>query len=265
MGEEGFDPVRRFAALARQPDEQLDLAEGALAIAAGGDPALEPEVWLRELDRLAQGIDDVDGLLSRLFRELGFRGNSDDYYDPDNSFLHKVIQRRIGIPITLAVLLIAVGRRAGLELQGIGMPGHFLVRDAASGTYMDPFNQGEVVDERTRELLFRAATGAGPEVAFGPHLLPVAGTSEILARMLANLKEAYRRRGAHADLEWVLRMRLALPQVPPVEAIELGQALAAQGRLLDAAKELESRAQGAQAEASAVLQTQARALRARLN
>lgn len=259
------DAVERFGALVARP-ERLDLGEAALQIARGAYPDLDVGAWLRVLDRLADGLSGITAVRARLFDELGLRGDSDGYYDPDNSFLHRVLERRRGIPITLSVITIEVARRAGSPCDGVGMPGHFLVRDRRAGVLLDPFDGGRVLDEAGAEDLFRSTTGAGPEIPFGPHLLPVLTPLEILVRMLANLRSLYRASGAAADLEWVLRMRFALPAPPSTaEVAELGEALAAQGRLIEGAKELEARALTTDPESALALRAAARALRARLN
>jgi len=258
------DAVERFSELVARPAGGFDLAEAALAIAAGAYPGLDIGRWLADLDRLAFGVTDLGGLRTRLFAELGLRGDREGYYNPDNSFLHRVLERRLGIPISLSVVTMAVGRRAGLEIQGVGMPGHFLVYVPSEGVHLDPFDAGAVLGPERAEALFRATTGAGPDVGFGPAMLPVVGSHAILARMLANLRAIYRASGSASDLEWVLRMRLALPQPSVAEIIELGEALAAQGRFLEGASELAARAASAPADA-AVLQAAAGALRARLN
>lgn len=250
--------MERFAEVAAGPGAALD--EAALAIGAGADPTLQPRVWLDELDRLAVDVGDVGGLVRRLFVERGFAGNTRDYADPDNSFLHRVLARRVGIPITLAVVMLEVGRRAGVDLEGVGMPGHFLVREPGDGTLRDPFDGGQVVDQAAAEARFRATTGAGAEVTFGPRLLPAVGTHAILDRMLANLAGAYRSRGAVRDVEWVVRMRLVLPTAGPAAVRELGEALASRGRYRQGAEEIEERA----GEDPRLLAA-ARALRARLN
>ncbi len=260
----GMDAVQRFTRVAAVPEKRLNLDHAALALAAGADRDLDVDRWLAELDRLAAGVDGVDGLRRRLFRELGYRGNTSDYHDPANSLLHQVIQRRVGIPISLSVLTMEVGRRAGVRLEGVGMPGHFLVRLPGTATYLDPFHGGELLDERGCEARFRAATGAGAQVAFDNHLLATATKREILARMLANLRAVYLARGAVADLEWVLRMRLALPDAPASHISELGRVLTLQGKFLQGAATLERDA-GDHPHLAQPLQATARALRARLN
>lgn len=246
----------------RGPGPYLDV--GALAIAAGADPALEPSVWLAELDRLAAGVDSFERLVRRLFVEEGFSGNRVEYYDPRNSLLHQVLARRLGIPITLSVVCMEVGRRAGVPLEGIGMPGHFLVRPAGSERYLDAFAGGELLDLVGVEARFRASTGAGGNVAFGSHLLAPAPTRAILARILGNLRGVYRRLGRAGDLEWVLRMRLALPGVTAAELVELGHALSQQGKWLEGARILERYAEELPQYAQ-VLFPAARAIRAQLN
>ncbi|NMH99252.1 transglutaminase family protein [Pseudonocardia acidicola] len=229
-----MDPVERFSALVDAPEPALD--EAALALAAGADPNLEPARWLRELDRLADGVASLDGLVRRLFTEEGFVGNTADYYDPRNSLLPHVLTHRTGIPITLAVVCIEVGRRAGIALEGVGMPGHFLVRPPGTERYLDVFAGGRFLDVAGCEARFRAATGAGREIAFGPHLLTRTTTRGILTRMLENLRSIYRERRQYADLEWVLRMRLTLRHDGPPLIIELARTQGDQGRWLDGAR-----------------------------
>jgi regulator of sirC expression with transglutaminase-like and TPR domain len=250
----GVDAVQRFGRIVAVPEPALDRA--ALALAAGADPDLDERRWLAELDRLAAGVTSVDGLVRRLFVDEGFRGNTADYADPRNSLLHQVLHRRLGIPITLAVVTIEVARRAGIGVEGVGMPGHFLVRPTGTTRYLDVFAGG---------TLFRRATGAGPEVPFGPHLLTAAPVRSILARMLENLRAVYRARQRPRDVEWVLRMRLLLPGVRLTDVLELGRALGDQARWPEGAALLEQRAQNAPAAHAERLRTAARSLRAHLN
>jgi hypothetical protein len=143
------------------------------------------------------------------------------------------------------------------------MPAHFLVRDPDSGLYIDSFG-ASVLDDQGCEALFRDATGAGPEVVFGPELRPVVGPREILARTLLNLARTYRVNVEPGNLEWVIRMRLVIPGVVQEEAVELARAMAAQGRSREAAADLESRA-SASSDLAPVFLSAARGLRAQLN
>src|SRR5918994_6263124 len=134
-----MEPLRAFADLVKTPESAIDLGLGALLIAQIEHPALEPKAGLARLDDLATrlGTGDVHRLRRFLFEEEGFAGNADDYYDPRNSCLNDVIDRRLGIPITLSLLAIEVGRRVGLVVHGVGLPGHFMAE--ADGVLFDPF------------------------------------------------------------------------------------------------------------------------------
>jgi regulator of sirC expression with transglutaminase-like and TPR domain len=255
--------VQRFGELVQRPDSDVGLAEGALLIASGADPTLDPHSSLVMLDEFADGVDGLVSLCRKLFVELGFHGDVRNYHAPVNSLLHRVLERRRGMPITLSVVTLEVARRAGLPLEAIGMPAHFLVRDPGSGLYVDSFG-ATVLDDAGCEALFREASGVGPEVPFGPELRPVVGPREILGRILLNLAQTYRVNAEPRNLEWVMRMRLVVPGVPPAEALQLARAVAAQGRLREAAADLEARAEADPSLAEAFLPV-ARSLRAQLN
>lgn len=259
-----MEAVLRFARIASRPERNVELDRGALAIAAGADPDLDITRWMGELDRIADGIGSIGELRGRLFFEMGFAGDTETYEDPSNSFLHRVIERRRGIPITLSVLMIETARRVGIELEGVGMPGHFLVRDPKAGAIYDPFGGGEQVDRAACERLFRAAMGAGTDVRFTSKMLATAGPRTILARMLANLKTIYTDHKDPKNLEWVLLMRMALPEVPGDEALELADLVGGVGRFSEGARALEERAE-AIPQLGDRLRTAARVLRARLN
>lgn len=258
------DPVEVFRDLVTRPEEEIDLGRAALMIAAGDHPELDPDPWLAQLDEFAFGVDDLDSLRARLFQELGFDGERETYYEPTSSFLDVAISRRRSIPITLSVLTMEVGRRAGIKLDGIGMPGHFLVQFPMTGRYIDPFFNGELLDEEGVEARFRQVTGVAAAVKFVPGMRPVSGKQEILARMLNNLKAIYKARKEGSSLEWVLRMRMALPIIPPEEVVDLGEALALQGRVSEGAAEVMAVA-GAHPELAEQLSAAARAIRASLN
>ncbi|HSL20656.1 MAG TPA: transglutaminase-like domain-containing protein [Vicinamibacterales bacterium] len=182
------------------PDDQL--APAALAIARLEHPRLDARQWLDRLDDIGRdSAHHVSGLgtprerliaLNRyLFGALGFAGNREQYLDPRNSFLNDVLARRRGIPITLSIVYIEVGRRAGLPLNGIGFPGHFLVRsdEEAEPIVIDPFNGGALLSPSECLALLREHAGADAE--WNPDLLEPATRTQIVVRMLNNLKRAY--------------------------------------------------------------------------
>jgi len=195
------DPRSRLVALARTADAR-SLAEGALWIAAEAYPGLDVPLWLGRLDALGRraservtpdmAVDVAAAAVSRfLFEEEGFRGNTDDYYDPRNSFLNDVLDRRLGIPITLSVVYVAVAARAGLAAAGVGLPGHFVVRAERAGRHrlLDPFHGGRLLDRAACEaLVVQVRPGAGP---LDPRWLAPVSTRQILVRMLNNLSAVY--------------------------------------------------------------------------
>jgi regulator of sirC expression with transglutaminase-like and TPR domain len=207
-------------------------------------------------------VTDLDGLRHRLFDAEGFAGNTADYHDPRNSLLPHVLTRRLGIPISLAVVCMEVGRRAGVPIEGVGMPGHFLIRPTGTATLLDPFARGAELTVADCEARYRELGGAAP---FGPHLLSTTPTQAILIRMLENLRAAFRRLRRPAGSEWVLRMRLHLPGAGLAELAELAQALGGQGRWDEGARILEARRSSVPPELAERLGLAAKALRANLN
>ena len=147
--------IDRWTRIANSPAEDVSLAEGALLIAAEEYRDLDVDGYLNRVDemgatlrrRLRSDISTTEALLALnryVFEELGFSGNADDYYDPRNSYLNDVIERRLGIPITLAVLYIEIGRRIGLSLHGVSFPSHFLVKCVLreGAIILDPYSRG---------------------------------------------------------------------------------------------------------------------------
>ena len=201
------DVVQRFTDAASSPDP--DLAAPALLIARLGYPRLDPTPYLARLeamggaaaDRLAASPGEgprgtIDALNRFLFEDEGFSGNTGDYDDPRNSFLNQVLDRRTGIPITLAVVYIEVARRAGIRVDGVNFPGHFLLRyplspeeDHRSAVFVDPFHGGSILSETDCRSLLRRHAGDGVE--FDPRFLAPATKQQILVRMLGNLKRLY--------------------------------------------------------------------------
>lgn len=258
-----MDPTSRFTELVRGPEQALALDEAALLIAAHGHPGLDLAAELAELDALAAGIVDrtLEGWRRHLFVELGFSGNVHRYYDPANSFLDDVIRRRKGLPITLSVLGMEVGRRVGLRLEGVGMPGHFLLRQGPDA-FVDAFDGGRLLDRGGCVERFRALHG--PNAAFRPAYLDPVGPLAILARILNNLKSVYIGRSDIAALSWVFDLRMALPGASPLERRDWARVLAATGRFLEAAAQLEDLVDLVPAEEEALV-AEAAAFRARLN
>lgn len=256
--------LQAFADQVNRPEPEIELGRAAAMIALRDFPDLDLDRVGVVLDTCAENVGDVDGLRHRLFVELGFTGDEVAYYQPDNSFLHRVLERRRGIPITLCVLTLEIGRRAGVPLEPIAMPGHFLIRDPLTGDYVDPYHGGLVLSVEGCETLFRATTGAGPDVPFGDFLLPVVGNVTVLERMLANLAYVYRVNADPEGLEWALRLRLALPEVTGQDVVALGEALADQGRARDGVAELENWAE-LSPELGSKLRLAARGILARLN
>jgi len=204
-------PLEAFELAVKQEDARIDLARACLLIAQDAYPGLDIERYLAELEgwairlraRLANrgGAEDkVVALNQFLFEDLGFVGNTREYYDPRNSYLNDVIDRKTGIPITIAVVYMEIGRRIGLPLAGVSFPGHFLVRlKLRSGTLvLDPFSGGAPVSEpelreRLQRVIPEGATDDLPvaELPLDQFLEP-ATNRQILARVLRNLKGIYR-------------------------------------------------------------------------
>jgi regulator of sirC expression with transglutaminase-like and TPR domain len=200
--------IDEFRDAAASPADNL--AEVALLFARLEFPRLDPDAYLQRLDdmggeaavRVERTADDPDpsapitALNTYLFDDEGFTGNRERYDDPRNSFLNEVLDRRTGIPITLAVVYMEVAHRAGVDVQGVNFPGHFLLRVPAGtapglvqDTIIDPFHGGAVLTERDCRQLLREHVGE--EAAFDPMLLRPATKQQILVRMLTNLKRIY--------------------------------------------------------------------------
>jgi len=237
-------PRERFGEIAAGPDAAIELAEAALWIAAEEYADLDVAEYLARLDaladaaapELAQSGDAVERVaaLVDFFRAQGFRGNTHDYYDPRNSFLNEVLERRVGIPITLALVLQAVGRRLGLPFEGVSFPGHFLLRCAV------PEGGVLVIDAFERAILDRDACQRRLDAALPvPELLEpavhlrAAPPREVLGRLLGNLKRIYADRG---DLERTLGCCDRILMLLPDAATELrDRALVYEGMSLHSA------------------------------
>jgi len=221
-----------FAQLLATEDVRIDLAHGCLMIAQDAYPGLNVERYLGDIERMAMRLrgrmpqtlaaeERVAALNEFLFEDLGYRGNTEEYYDPRNSYLNDVMDRKLGIPISLAVLYMAVGRRIGLPLEGVSFPGHFLVRLRlrAGMLVLDPFAAGAPQSEaelraRLQRVIPAGATDNLPvaELPLDQFLEP-ASNRQILARVLRNLKAIYRETDKPERLLEVLnRMLLVAPE-----------------------------------------------------
>lgn len=213
-----------------RPEERIDLGRAALTIALGDYPDLDISRYLGRIDELAVQVSQRSGAEADIFRliaalnyvlfkEQGFRGNRDDYYDPKNSFLNDVIDRKLGLPITLSILYMEVGQRIGLAIEGVGFPSHFLVKTKSAAEQIiiiDPFNAGEVKSfEELQQMLDQIYRG---NLRLGESLLAALPKKQILKRMLGNLKAVYGQREEPAKLLAVLD-RLILLDPGSVEDI----------------------------------------------
>ena len=233
-----------FDVLARTPDDAIDVALGAALIAKDVYDDLDVQALIRRLDDLAGPLNGgaLAGLplrrqaeeVSVRFRELGFRGNVDDYYDAKNSLLPDVLERRTGIPITLTLVWCEIARRAGVLARGVGFPGHFLARvdelPALSGrsgsapVIVDAFGHGRIIDDADARALLQRTLGAGAEVH--PALFEPASSRATLVRMLTNLKAVWAGRGDHTKAFVALdRIITLVPDSPRILRERAGVAL----------------------------------------
>jgi regulator of sirC expression with transglutaminase-like and TPR domain len=255
-----MNPTERFTQLVRRADHEIPLADAALLIAAH-DHDVDIPAQLTSLDELArEAPDDPEELARFLFADGRFAGNEVDYGDPRNSFLDEVLRRRLGIPITLSVLMIEVGRRRALPLDAVGMPGHFLV-GAGSGRYFDPFHGGASLDAADCRARFERLRAGSPWT--DSYLDPV-GPRAVLVRMLANLVHTLVERSP-ADAVWALRLRLAVPGVAAGERRDAAALLGTLGRFEEAASALDDLAPELDERAAARARQDAARLRARGN
>ena len=193
---------QRFYREIQQPDANIDLAAAALYIAQEAYPQLDPQAYLNALDVMAAEAREhlpaenyplkiIQALNRYLFDDLKFSGNSLDYYNPRNSFLNEVIDRRIGIPITLSLVYLEIAKRLDFPMAGVGMPGHFLIRPMFEemAVFVDPFNQGEILFEEDCQARLQKMFEASVQMQ-SEFLQPIQ-SKLLLARILTNLKIIY--------------------------------------------------------------------------
>lgn len=208
----------------QKSEEEIDLARAALYIAQEEYPRLDTQEYLNALDTMAMEVEErlpssryplrvIQGINQYLYDDLGFTGNQQDYYDPRNSFLNDVIDRRVGIPITLALVYLEIAQRIDFPMEGVGLPGHFLIRPAISDMeiFVDAFNRGEVLfaqdcQDKLNQMFQQS-------VALRPEFLATVSKRQFLARMLTNLKYIYlRKQEVEKSLSVVERILLLFPE-----------------------------------------------------
>jgi len=206
------ETLQHFAQLVSQGEADIPLDECAFLIASHARTELVIEQELARLDQLAEQVpsSDLDGVLQHLFGRLGFKGDQSNYYDPRNSYLSDVLDRRRGIPISLSALTMEVSKRLGVLLDGVSMPGHFLLRDRSEPPiFIDPFHAGKVLDvSECQDLYYRTTLG---QREFCAEFLEPVGTVAILERMLANLSAIHYYKVEYAEMRWVCDLMSSLP------------------------------------------------------
>jgi len=218
--------LARFAEVVSREDIPLDQA--ALLLGAWDYPSRNLDTYRDLLDEIASrtapdvaratnGIGRARAISDHLFDHLGFAGNTHDYYDPRNSFLTDVIDRRTGIPISLSVVYLEIARRVGVLAQGVNFPGHFLVRVAVEDAwlYLDPFSAGRALTPADLEALLRKTTT--PDAVLEPSVIAAATKRQIVARMLVNLAGIYGRSGdMPRSLDVLERLAILEPSNPRI-------------------------------------------------
>jgi regulator of sirC expression with transglutaminase-like and TPR domain len=218
-----------FAKAVSASESQLDIAYAALLIARDSYPDLDVNSYLGRLDDMAEAVrprmnceHPIDAMRDFLFAELGFEGNVDDYFDPRNSYLNQVLDRRVGIPITLSLLYLELARRLEIPFVGIGLPGHFIVRYDGEDEpiYLDPFNGG--VTMSVDDCRQRVADISNGGLEFRKSFLAPVGSRQILSRMLRNLKGIYVARADFKSALSVVEKLILLNTTAAEEIRDLG-------------------------------------------
>jgi regulator of sirC expression with transglutaminase-like and TPR domain len=241
--------LEAFALEVNQPPEVINLARAALVMGQFEYPDLDVAAYLDRLDHLAElagpviASSDLPALmLARfLFGRLGFAGDSENYTDPRNSFLNEVLERRLGIPISLSVLFLEVAQRAGVRAEGVGLPGHFIVRvllDSGEVIYLDPFHSGAILSEADCRERVRSLTNG--QLPFSEAFLRPVNAPYILTRMLNNLKNFYANAGDFYRAAKVVERLLVMNPSDPNETRNLGLLYGLLGKRRQAVALLES-------------------------
>lgn len=216
-----------FREMLQRPEADIDLARTALLVAAENDPTLDVDTEMARLDawagELGRRLDPAWNNLQRLARlrtfmyeDLGFKGDVRGYYSPANSMLHSVMERRLGIPLTLSIVFMEIGWRIGVPFEGVGFPGHFLVRltGEPGDLLLDPYDHGASVHEEDCRRMIELTTGG--TVPYDPSMIRSLGKRDMIARLLFNLKISCLKAGDDPGaLSAVERLLLLHPDEPP--------------------------------------------------
>jgi regulator of sirC expression with transglutaminase-like and TPR domain len=258
---------RRFTELIARPQGDFRLAEAALLMAQEESPTLAVATYLQRLDHMAAAIRAQLGLEldprrivasinAYLFDTCGFHGNQDEYYDPRNSFLNEVLDRHTGIPITLSVLYIEIGRQVGLPIVGVGLPGHFIVAYTAQPgpLWIDPFYRGQLLTRQ--DCMDRVQQLYDAALAWQDTYLQPVSDHDILRRMLSNLKAIYVQQQDYPRALRVVERLVLLSPGMPTEVRDRGLLQARLGHLEAALEDLQHYLQLAPEAADAAATTQ---------
>ncbi len=240
-----------FETMVRQPDGEIDLAAAALLIAREEYPSLDVGGYLRRLNEMSEEVRDrigaerhpltvAAGLSRYLFSELGFSGTEEEYFDPRSSYLNDVLDRRKGIPLSLSIVYMEVARRAGFEVQGVGLPGHFIVKHPHPDDeiFVDPFNGGAVLS--VQDCAAKVDAIYGGAVDFQPFMLGAVTKRQILARAIHNLKTIYLAGRQHRKALSMVELLLTLAPWDLDEIRDRGILRYYLGDLLGAVEDLET-------------------------
>ena len=251
MNAPAVSPRRLLAAELARSEAELNLAKAALLVAKEEYPQLPIDLYLARLDQVAEEVKDrlaeenaplvvLQEVLETLYTRRGFEGNREAYHDPRNSFVNDVLDRGVGIPLTLGIVLLEVGWRLDLPLEGVNFPGHFLVRYRGDAVMLlvDPFDGGKMrFQDQAQELLDRAYGGM---VRLQDSFLRTASKREMLTRLLTNLKSVYVKVGDHERALGAVERLLMITPMAPAESRSRGVLLARLGRQEEAAEQLEA-------------------------
>ena len=244
-------PRRLLAEQISSSEAEMDLARAALLVAKEEYPQLSVDLYLARLDQVAEEVKDrlsnetapllvLDELIRTLYGRRKFSGNRQAYYDPRNSFLNDVLDRGVGIPLTLGIVLLETGWRLGLPLEGVNFPGHFLVRYTGDEVRLliDPFDEGKIrFEDQAQQLLDQ---GYGGMVGMRDQFLRLATKRDMLIRLLTNLKGIYVKIGDDRRALAVVERLLMIRPTAPLQSRSRGLLLARLGRHEEAADQLEA-------------------------